>query len=281
MSTVTSSLTPGSVVTRIGMIIGHPTFKDKVMVIVEGTDDKKIYGRLFKKETVQVYPFFGCGDYELLLNTLNPRHSHQLMVIKDADFDHIMGYEYQYPNLFRTDTHDAETMMMTDDFYYAFKAEFLDGDDDKLDEIKKVHDELLPLSWLKLACKDMSRKVDFGTFTVYKFYQGNGAVDIEKCTKVLNQKPENVAVGIPTSTEIDAVKTKYGNVTKDQINNGHDICYGYAYKYKVMNGGKGEISVDSLEKVLRTSFTMALFSQTRLYSEIKTWADNEGYSLFR
>lgn len=268
MSTVTGSLTSGSIITRIRMIISHPTFKGKVMVVVEGADDKKLYGRLFKKDTVQVYPYGGCDKYDLLLTTLNPRYQHQLMVIKDADFEHITGCEYHYPNLFRTDTHDAETMMMTEDFYAVFKAEFLDGDDSKLDEMKKVHDELLPLSWFKLACKEMSRKVDFGTFKVYKFYQGNGPVDIEKCTKVLSQKPENIAAGIPTSSEMEAVKTKYGHVPNNQLNNGHDICYGFAYKYKTLDTGKGEISIDSLEKVLRASYTIALFSQTKLYSDI-------------
>jgi hypothetical protein len=281
MSTVTSSLTTGSIVTRIGMIIGHPTFKDKVMVVVEGNDDKKLYGRLFKKETVQVYPYGGCDKYEILLATLNPKCQHQLMVIKDADFENITGYEYQYPNLFRTDTHDAETMMMTEEFYTAFLAEFLDGDDSKLAEIMKVHDELLPLSWFKLTCRDMARKVDFSTFKLYKFYQGDRPSDIEKCTKILKQKPENIAVGIPTNTEIEAVKSKYGHLPNNQLNNGHDICYGFAYKYKVLNKGKGEISVDSLEKVLRTSYTMVLFSQTKLYSDIKAWADKEGLSLFR
>lgn len=281
MSTVTSSLTSESIVTRIGMIIGHPTFKDKVMVVVEGSDDKKLYGRLFKKETVQVYPFGGCDNYKLLLTTLNKRFRHQLMVIKDADFEHVIGYEYQFPNLFRTDTHDAEIMMMTDDFYAALKAEFLDGDDDKLSEMKIVHDELLPLSWFKLTCKDMARKVDFGTFKVFKFYQGDGPVDIGKCTKVLRQKPENVAANIPSISDIDVIKTKYEQVSKDQLNNGHDICYGFAYKYKVLTNGKGEISVDSLEKVLRTSYTIDLFSRTKLYSDIKTWSDKEGLSIFR
>jgi hypothetical protein len=42
-----------------------------------------------------------------------------------------------------------------------------------------------------------------------------------------------------------------------------------------------EISIDSLEKVLRTAFTMMQFEKTKLYAEMSAWANKEGLSLFR
>lgn len=281
MSTVTSSLTPNSVVTRIEMIMGHTSFREKVMIVVEGADDKKVYGRFFDKDHVIVYPFGGCDNFELLLTSLNPQFGHQLAVIKDADFEHIMGYDYTFPNLFRTDVHDAEAMMMTDAFYEVLSAEFLDGDDYLLSEMMKVHEELLPLSWLKLTCRVKNRKIDFASFSVHKYYQGNNTVDIAKCAEVLSVKPENIAEGVPTQAEVNDVMTTYGGVSSMQLNNGHDLCYGFAYKYKALKGSRKEISIDSLMKVLRTSFTMTQFSQTQLYSNIKDWAAQEKLNIFR
>lgn len=280
MNTVIASQTSNTVTTRVGMILAHPIYKNRVLVIVEGNDDKKVYGRLFDKEKVDVYPLGGCSYYESLLSTLNTKYYPRLAVIKDADFEHIVGYEYDFPNLFRKDTHDAETMMMTDTFYESFKMEFLDGDDDVLTEMMKVHDEVMPLSWLKLACKELYKKVNFGTFSLYNFYKGNAAVDVEVCRKVLNRIPENVSIGIPTDSDIDRVKRKYGVVDKNKLNNGHDLCDGFAYKYKAL-GNKNEIKIDALEKVLRTAFTMMQFKQTKLYSDMATWADKEGLNLFR
>ena len=279
MNTVIASQTSNTVTTRVRMILAHPIYKNRVLVVVEGNDDKKVYGRLFDKEKVDIFPLGGCCHYETMLTTLNPEYYPRFAVIKDADFEHIVGYEYTFPNLFRTDTHDAETMMMTDTFYESFKMEFLDGDDD-LAEMMKVHDEMMPLSWLKLACKELNKKVNFGTFSLYNFYKGDAAVDVEACRKVLNKIPENASIGIPTDSDIDEIKKKYGVIDKNLLNNGHDLCDGFAYKYKAL-GKKNEIKIDALEKVLRTAFTMIQFQHTKLYSDMVAWADKESLSLFR
>lgn len=281
MSTVISALTTSSVVARIGMILSHPIYNNKVLIVVEGSDDKKLYGRMFDENTVEVYPLGSCNNFDVLLKTLNPKYYPRLAVIKDADFEHILGYEYTYQNLFRTDTHDAETMMMTDVFYDSLKMEFLDSDNSMLNEMMNVHTELLPLSWLKLSCKDLKRSINFGTFTLYNFYKGDAPADIMEITKVLNKIPDNIAKGVPTESEIDGIKKKYGTIDNKQLNNGHDLCSGFAYKFKVMKGGKGELSIDSLAKVLRTAFTMTQFHETQLYANMYTWAKKEGLQIFR
>ena len=280
MNSVIASQTSNTVTTRVRMILAHPIYKNRVLLVVEGNDDKKVYGRLFDRDKVDIYPIGGCGHYETLLSSLNSKFYPRLAVIKDADFEHIVGYEYEFPNLFRTDTHDAETMMMTDTFYESFKTEFLDGNDDVLAEMMKVHDEMMPLSWLKLACKEMNKKVNFGTFSLYNFYKGDTAVDVEACRNILNKIPENASIGVPTESDIDGVKRKYGAVDKNKLNNGHDLCDGFAYKYKAL-GNKNEINIEALEKVLRTAFTMMQFKETKLYSDMAAWADSEGLSLFR
>ena len=280
MNTVISSQTPNTVTTRVRMLLSHPIYKKRVLVVVEGNDDKKVYGRLFDKNKVDIYPLGGCSQYETLLKTFNSKYYPRLAVIKDADFEHIVGHEYDFPNLFRTDTHDAETMMMTNAFYESFKMEFLDGDDAVLAEMMKVHDEMMPLSWLKLACKELNKGIDFGSFSLYNFYKGDVSVDVDICRKVLNKIPENVTIGIPTDSDIDGVKNKYCTVDKNNLNNGHDLCDGFAYKYKAL-GNKNEIKIDALEKVLRTAFTMMQFQQTKLYSDMSAWADKEGLTIFR
>ena len=279
MNSVIASLTPQSYVTRFDMLLGHPIYKKKILVIVEGDDDKKVYGRMFDKEVVDVRSIGGCNNFNDILTQLNPKYYPRLAVIKDADFEHIVGYEYTFPNLFRTDSHDVETMMMTDAFYEVFKMEYLKGKESELLKLMKVHDELLPLSWLKLACKDLGKNINFGAFSLYMFYKGNTDVDVDECRNVLNRKPENATIGVPTDSEIARIKSKYGEVDKSQLNNGHDICDGFAYKNKAL--GYKEISIDSLEKVLRTAFTMMQFEKTKLYAEMSAWANKEGLSLFR
>jgi len=56
---------------------------------------------------------------------------------------------------------------------------------------------------------------------------------------------------------------------------------GFAYKFKVVTGGKKELNIDTLEKVLRTSFTLAQFVNTQLYASMYEWAEKEGLHIFR
>lgn len=159
--------------------------------------------------------------------------------------------------------------------------EFLDGDDNLLKDIMNVHTELLPLSWLKLSSKYLNRQINFGTFSLYNFYKGDAPADLAVITKVLNKIPENVTKGVPTKTEIDSVRKKYDNIDNNQLNNGHDLCSGFAYKFKVLKGGKSELNIDSMTKVLRTAFTMTQFVQTQLYASMYAWAEKEGLHIFR
>ena len=63
MNSVIASLTPQSYVTRFDMLLGHPIYKKKILVIVEGDDDKKVYGRMFDKEVVDVRSIGGCNNF--------------------------------------------------------------------------------------------------------------------------------------------------------------------------------------------------------------------------
>ena len=49
MNTVIASQTSNTVTTRVRMLLAHPIYKERVLVVVEGNDDKKVYGRLFER----------------------------------------------------------------------------------------------------------------------------------------------------------------------------------------------------------------------------------------
>ena len=281
MSTVLDSQTDKSVITRILMTLKSPVYENKVLAVVEGNDDTKVFRKFFNLNVVDVIAVEGKERIKGLFSTVDPKYSGRLFAIKDADFDHIIGHEYDYSNLFRTDFHDLEIMMMTDDFYDALIAECLEGNKGKLTDLKDVHSEISIISWLKLTCIKLNKAIDFKTCTLSKcHYSGNNSINYDDCYNALIIKPLNNSIGIPTEEEINSTKDEFPYATLNQINNGHDICAGLIQKCKFLLNNRDVLSKDVLAAILRTSYTFSSFEKTQLYKDLSIWASGKTLKIF-
>lgn len=63
----------------------------KVIVVVEGSDDKEVYQKVMDANTVCFYVDCNCDKHFVILDALNGRYDNRLLAIKDADFDRIEG----------------------------------------------------------------------------------------------------------------------------------------------------------------------------------------------
>ena len=84
----------------------------KVVLVVEGPDDKEVYEKVTDAATVCFYVDCNCDKHFVILNALNGRYRNRLLAIKDADFDRLDGTQPPYLNLVLTDTHDMEGMIV-------------------------------------------------------------------------------------------------------------------------------------------------------------------------
>ena len=82
-------------------------------LIVEGqTADLRVYKRLIDSEQAQATPAHNKNNALAALKILEDAHFDGVVVIVDADFWRLEGVEPTSPNLFITDTHDLETMLL-------------------------------------------------------------------------------------------------------------------------------------------------------------------------
>ncbi len=281
MSTVLDSLTEESVITRTIMLIKAAVNGKRVIAVVEGPDDKKVFDRFLNNDVVDIVPIGGKEQIKKLFSLLDSKYSKCFFAIKDADFDHIIGHEYDYSNLFRTDFHDMEIMMMTDYFYEALIAECLNGKRERLTDLKEVDSEISIISWLKLTCVKLNKPIDFKTCNLSKcHYSGNNSINYEDCFNALCIKPSNVSIGIPTKEEINSIKDDYSHATLNQINNGHDVCDGIIQKCIYLSNNSDILSKKVLVAILRASYTFPLFAKTQLYKDLSIWASNSPLKIF-
>lgn len=81
-------------------------------VLVEGRADQKLYGKFIVKERCQILL---CGSKQQVLAAVDILQGNLpgVIAIIDADFAHAAGEVPEHDNIFMTDGHDAEMMILS------------------------------------------------------------------------------------------------------------------------------------------------------------------------
>lgn len=277
-NSVLESQTTDSIASQIKLLLTYTIANDKVLIIVEGTDDKKFYSRYFDETNTMIYQAIGCDRLNEIVKN-NIENKDHFIVIKDADFCHIMHVSSQYSNMFMTDAHDYEMMIVTstDSFWKALLHEYLENNKVILNEVKKVPEEIQMYSWLKLYSMVKTLNVNFKSFKLSLVYDGEEPVSQDKCFDKLASMPKSIMRHIE-KLDFDQTLANYAAYDLMQLTNGHDFCEGVCYKYRKMTGKS--LSTKEIESCLRLSFSEDDFKTTNLYKNISVWANALNLHLF-
>ena len=92
-----------------------PRNAGKIMILVEGWEDELVYEQFFNTGVVTLVDSHGCENVIGLNTCLNKMAPHiKRIAIIDSDFRFFYGRNKKKSNVFFTDTHDMETMVMFD-----------------------------------------------------------------------------------------------------------------------------------------------------------------------
>lgn len=265
---------PHGVTAEIALILRSHFPDNKLLVVVEGASDKKVYSRFYDSSKFDVYcstKYSGCLDLPDMLRALNAKYLSRLIAIKDADFDHLNGVGYGgIPNLFLTDTHDLETMMLTEDFYRQLESE-LGITDAKAIVLSSIHD-IVHLSYIKWLNDVSGIKLVFKKVCpVGSCYDGTCCVDIAAWLHKIYSHVRNVGKRPLTVADVEAFESCAG-VTNDnllQLVNGHDMVAAVANKIKAKY--KRNCSKETVAGILADSYTYFSYSKTALCSSVDAW----------
>lgn len=260
---------------EVKMCLNNLIYKQRILILVEGIDDIRLYQKLFDDKKTIIQATGTCGCFKEVLE-YNKNKSERFIVIKDSDFENIIGNSYTYSNLFRTDTHDAETLMMTEKFKQNFKYEFLENKADYLDNVENVKEELRPLSYIKLHNVENQLFLKFEKCC--KFYNGTPQLTITDCINTIDKIPKNKLDQHHREEDIKTTIAKYPQIDIMQLTNGHDLCEGIIYKCETFNI---KIHKDAIEQHLRMQYSLEDFRNTKLYSDIMKWASKHKYKIFK
>lgn len=255
--------------------ISHPNNKGIVFVLLEGDSDIRLFRKLFNLQNCKVETIPG-GKFKLeeciekLINT------YPLMIgIRDADFVHLSNQAYTKPNLFLTDFHDMEMMLISKDEVFStlmFEYTFI-----KQEKHTSVRDEIIlyieQISYLKWLNENEKLELLFESGFQDLVIFLNQPFNFKEYFKRILSKSSKAKI-----TDINQILQKI-NVLKAispdpfQICNGHDFMKVFCQYVKQKGDGR-IIGDDNICTSFRISFTLSHYKKTKLFNQTESWANS-------
>lgn len=233
----------------------------KVVLVVEGSDDKDVYEKVTDADAVCIYVDGNCEKHIVILNALNGRYGSRLLAIKDADFDRLEGTRHPYPNLVLTDSHDMEGMIVE-----ACLAELQGEDAERCMDINldEIYSELEDISYLKWFNHTNHCGINFGDVTL--------DLDVNAYFNACVANTDNVVRF--TLADMYVFKAAHQGMSVIELCNGHDIferVYVRAHAAKKSNFAKKPFF-----RRFRRAYPKEKFVNTSLCRDIKAWEAANG-----
>ncbi|MEA3282421.1 MAG: DUF4435 domain-containing protein [Euryarchaeota archaeon] len=249
------------------------------ILIVEGSTDARVYGRLVSETKCRLIPATGKNKAIGALELLENSGFSGVLTIVDADFQRLNGIEPNSSNLLLTNSHDLETMILHSDALDNVLSEF--GSAEKIAELgKPIRDILLEsglpvgyLRWLSSRMKDnLSLKFKELSFDMF--------VDAQTLRVSIDNLIRELKINSGDST-LDENTTKLkimalGGEGYDpwQVCSGHDLVQILSISLINVFGNprRGETATpDNIDVALRLAYNHPHFRLTRIHNSIKDW----------
>jgi hypothetical protein len=260
--------------TELLLDISHPNNKGIVFVLLEGESDVRLFRKLFNLSKCKVETIPG-GKLKLEECVGELVNIYPLIIgIRDADFMHLETKPYGKANVFLTDFHDMEMILVSeDDVFSSLVFEFTDLPKDKHSEIRNnIMLSIEQIGYLKWLNEKENLEYKFGAGFQDLISFVNLEMDFDQYfARVLSNSPK--AKITDKTIIIDKMRVlKDTNPNPLQLCNGHDFMKAFS-QYIKRDGSVKNINDEHVASSCRMTFTFNHYSRTGLYLNTKIWAD--------
>ena len=250
-------------------------------VIVEGeTADLPVYRRLVDPKLAQVTPAHNKDNALAALKILEDAHVAGVVAIVDTDFWRLEGLDLPSPNLFITDTHDLETMLLEspsldkllDEFGSEEKiANFIENN--KADVCQALLTAAGPIGYLRWVSQRNNLSLTFEGIIFSRFIDRNTLhINISKLIPEVKNK------SLRHDLSDNDLQNKIDELT-DPKHNSWDICCGhdlvcilsFGLRSVLGTNNANEVKPEDLERILRAGYEYVYFLSTQLYRSLQEW----------
>lgn len=250
-----------------------PAFARKVLVLVEGKNDKEFYFKFFKIDTTAIVACDNCGKVIDVFNLLRGTNIVNL-AIKDSDFDRLNRTTFPY-GIFLSDAHDYEMMCLSN---YRTRQELFRNLAIPYDQalIATIFNDLKYLSYFKWFNYTFCSKYNFKPLSVNGVTVGQIS-DYDYIQNIVRPAP-------PSSTLITKNALEQFIQSKRpcdcyEITVGHDFIQRLCHHLKLRDTRFNNVNENKIRTILHPCFRMEEFCQTALHHDIRCWQERNGISI--
>lgn len=286
---------------RTANAIMQDTSFSGVNLIVEGKKDLKLFGRFIIKNEVRVKVAFGNEKVKGVLRLLDARGFEKKIGIIDRDFNEILDSVHVYKDLFHTDYHDIEIMMLDSSALESVLNVCCSSEDVESFEKtnnSKVREILLSLGkevgYLKMANKinDLGllfkpRRIDgkqlkYRDFICNKTLRYKGSVNLID-TVINYSRSRSKKIKCRKEIEKYFIETSKKDYDLYQLVNGHDVSHILYMLMKTVLNSKNKILFDynTVEDALILGYEYAEFKNSNLFIDINNWSRINNLPVFK
>lgn len=263
----------------IRMLFNSPTMENKILVIIEGDSDRKLFGCFFNLDNIKFHLHGSCDGMPSLLKNLNNDFIDRCIAIKDADFDNLNNVVYtELPNLFLTDAHDIEMMAFDENAENKINSEFLGNK-----YASCVSDVINDLQWVSyLKWFNISNHIclivnNFANLD--DIYDGFHIIELEKCCNKIDIVRANNGKCPDLFSKVTNFRKNMSTNDVKNLTNGHDVCTALSIFTKAHLGQT--VGKEYIASFIRAAYNFEAFKQTKLYCKIKQWELDHKLQLFK
>lgn len=260
------------------------------ILVVEGPTDARVYESLVSQDHCQVICAHTKANVIGAIEILLQAQVMGVLGIVDADFSHLEDDFPRTAGLFRTDTHDLETMIVLSPALDRVLAEY--GSPQKLTDFERrsgtvVRDALLlavlPVGYLRWLSIRLQLNLRFSELDFRRFLPDRAPLRPSIRHLVTTAKNHSQRHDLDTKylvAEIERIASERHDPA--QVCCGHDIVVALSVALRRLLGTNdpSRVSPERLEQSLRLAFRPDFFRATVLYTSVVAWEADTRFAVF-
>lgn len=256
------------------IILSHKTCDriGKFLILVEGVDDIDIYKHFFKEDKVDLHDCHGCEVVDSVHKIIGSETGWSFLSILDSDFKRLEGLPVHPDNMFYTDSHDSEMLMVQ---FPKFVRDVMNkplGCRTAEDLTARIEYELQNVSMTKWF--NMSFHYSY-TFVGLDLANLSPKSQISLATVIQTMVPTQNSPKVFPGKKLFKFLKDNPKPPLDQITTGHDLITRWASI--VRHEYHKQYSDVDFRKIVCDAFTIKYVKKTTLYKGLEQWCNKNRY----
>ena len=262
--------------------MSYPVKAGVVFILLEGDSDIKLYRKLFNEKSTKIFSLPG-GKNSLERGLAELFEKFPLVIgIRDADFFHLEKKSAMVANLFLTDHHDMEMVMVaSDDTFGSVAFEYFDHNSEKHVDLRS---QLLSatsfVGYLRWFNELNDAAFIFMNFPFGEFYNHKSMEfdEVGFIHMLLKRSPDAKIKDVAYILEqVNCLREIDHELF--QLCNGHDFIKVMALQTK--NNARKGVDHEQISSAFRMAFSIQHFRNTKLFLDTSTWAASQSVTIYR